>query len=129
MSDTIADFLIRIKNANLAGVKEVVVPYSKMKESLAELLVKKGFLTGKKVVEENKKKNLVLSLPKRKEEFQNWEVKRISKPGRRFYVQAKDVIKFKRGTRLVVISSPQGLITGEEAIKKHLGGELICKII
>lgn len=127
--DPIADLLIRIKNATLSGHKTVLVPYSKPKESLANILQREGFLEKVETSGDKKKKNLALTLVEKKGEPRLLEVKRISKPGRRVYIKAKDVEKMKRGLGTIIISSPEGLVTGKEALKKNLGGELICKII
>lgn len=128
MTDTIADFLIRIKNAKMAGHQTVACPYSKMKEAISDVLIKRKFLKNKEITEKDGKKTLVLTFPEESLR-ETWEIKRISKPGRRVYLQAKDIAKAKRGTRLIIISSPQGIITGEQAIQKKQGGEFICKII
>lgn len=127
--DPIADLLTRIKNAALSGHKTVSAPHSKIKESLANVLKKEGFLEEVEVLEDKNKKQLVLTLVEQKEKPLLIEVKRISKPGRRVYVKAKDVSVLKRGLGTVIISSQEGLITGDEALKKNLGGEVVCKIV
>lgn len=129
MNDPIADLLIRIKNAALSGHKTVVAPYSKVKESLVNVLKKEGFLERIEVSEDEKKKQLTLTLVEQKGKRVLIEVKRISKPGRRVYVKAKDIRVLKRGLGIVIISSPAGLITADEALKKNLGGEVVCKIV
>jgi len=129
MNDPIADLLIRIKNATLSSHKMVLVSHSKVKEKLANILEKEGFLEKVEVSEDKKKKQLTLTLVESKGRPLLVEVKRISKPGRRVYIKAKDVSVLKRGLGTVIISSPEGLITGDEALKKNLGGEVVCKII
>jgi len=129
MNDPIADLLIRIKNASLSGHKVVSAPYSKIKESLANILKKEGFLEEIEVLEDKKKKQLTLTLVEQKEKPLLIEVKRISKPGRRVYVKSKDIKVLKRGLGTLIISSPEGLVTGDEALKKNLGGEVVCKVI
>jgi len=81
------------------------------------------------VLEDKKKKQLTLTLVEQKEKPLLIEVKRISKPGRRVYVKAKDIKVLKRGLGTLIISSPEGLVTGDEALKKNLGGEVVCKVI
>jgi len=127
--DPIADLLIRIKNASLSNRKTVSVPHSKIKENLANVLKKEGFLEGIEVLEEKGKKQLLLTLSGQKDRPLTIEVKRISKPGRRVYVKSKDIKSQKRGLGTLIISSPEGLVTGNEAMKKKLGGEVVCKII
>lgn len=129
MNDPIADLLIRIKNASLSGHKVVSVPHSKIKENLANVLKKEGFLVGVEVLEDKKKKQMTLTLAEEKEKPLLIEVKRISKPGKRVYVKSKDIKVLKRGLGTLIISSPEGLVTGDEALKKNLGGEVVCKVI
>ena len=128
MTDPIADFLIRIKNASLADHKTISAPYSSAKERLAQVLKKEGFLEKVEVIEEKKKKQLVVAQVGGQEGRHPIEVKRISKPGRRVYVKASGIPVLKRGLGTIIISSPIGLVTADEAIKKNIGGELICKI-
>lgn len=127
--DPIADFLIRIKNAALAKRGIVLVPYSKLKENIALVLQKSGFLSKVEVKENAGKKQLILSLVEEDGKLRLVEVKRISKPGRRVYVKAADVKTYMRGLGTVIISTPAGVLTGREALKKNLGGEVICKVI
>lgn len=129
MTDPIADLLIRIKNASLANRKTVSVPYSKMKENLANVLKREGFLEGTEILEDEGKKQMVLTLSGQKDKPLKIEVKRISKSGRRVYVKSKDIRSLKRGLGTLIISSPEGLVTADEALKKNLGGEVVCKII
>lgn len=129
MSDPIADLLIRIKNAALSGHKTVEAPFSKVKENLAKILLKEGFLNKVELGGTDKKRNLILTLVGKEGENIPIEVKKISKPGRRVYVKAKGIKLLSRGLGLVIISTPFGLMTNKEALKKNLGGEVICKII
>lgn len=127
--DPISDLLIRIKNAALSKRKVVIAPYSKQKESLAKILQREGFLERVEVVADGKKKDLSLTLAETEGKIRKVEVKRISKPGRRVYVKAKDVRLLNRGLGEVIISSPLGLVTAGEALKKNVGGEVVGKII
>lgn len=130
MTDPIADFIIRIKNASLAGKNNVTVPYSRVKESLANILQKQGWINKVEIVEKNGKKDLVLALVETKTgAVRPIEVKRISKPGRRVYIKAKDLKTAARGLGTIIVSTPSGLMTHREAMAKKLGGEVICKII
>ena len=127
VSDPIGDMLARIRNASLAGHRQVKLPYSQLKESLAKLLVAEGFL--KKVeVEDGDYKSLVLSLKYNHQTPVITKLQRLSKPGRRLYMSAKEIraIRRKLGTR--IFSSSAGLLTEEEMIKKNMGGEAICRI-
>ena len=126
--DVVSDFLIRIKNAALAGKQTVFSPYSKNNQALAEILQKQGFLEKTEVTEEEKVKKLKITLPKKGHKIYPFDVKRISKPGRRVYFQTADLKKL-RGLWVTIISTPAGLMEAREAIKNNHGGEVICKIM
>ena len=125
----IADLLIRIKNAALAGQKSVVVPYSRLKENLAKVLVKEGLVEKVEVSGAGAAKELRLTLSEEKGKVRPIEVRIISKPGRRVYCRAKDVRTLRRGLGVTVFSTPAGLMTDKEALKKNVGGEVICRVI
>lgn len=124
MTDPIADFLIRIKNGYRAGKGVVTVPSSKVKQKLAQILLKEGFLA--KV--QKKAGDLELTLKYEGREPALTEVKRISKPGRRVYSQANKIPQVRRGYGITLISTPKGLMTGALAKKKNLGGEVIGQV-
>ena len=128
MNDKISDFLIRIKNASMAGIRRVVIPHSKGIESLANVLKNEGLLETVEVAAEKNKKNLIVTIGLVGETVRPLEVKRISKPGRKMYIKAKDIKKSSRGLGILVISTPKGLMANKEAVKNNLGGEIICKI-
>lgn len=131
VTDPIADFLIRIKNGYLARKKIVEMPWSKIKENLAVILVKEGYLKESKVksLKDSKFKFLELELRYDKKKPALSEVKRISKPGVRIYAKAKNVPRIKKGPRgLTILSTSQGLMTHQLAKKKNQGGEIICQI-
>ena len=131
ISDPIADLLTRIKNAYLADKKTVSVPYSKTKENLVKILVKKGFI--EKIKIESLPRSKKLKIIKVALKYQDKKpvltgVKRVSKPGVRIYVKRDKIPRVLGGLGIVILSTSQGLMTGEEARKKGLGGEVICKI-
>lgn len=131
ISDPLADMLIRIKNGYLSHLKAVVVPFSKIKEDLGKILVANGYLKDLKVKlkkEGQKLKVLELYLQYDGKIPALTAVKRISKPGLRIYTSAKNLSRFLKGLGMVVLSTPQGLMTTQEAKKKNLGGEVVCKI-
>lgn len=128
INDPIADLLVRIKNAALAGKERVLSPYSKVNENLANILLAEGILEKVEVVSEGNKKNLKITLSAKRIKSKSVEVKRISKPGRRVYTKAKKLRVLKRGLGVVILSTPQGIMTAGEALKKNLGGEIIGKI-
>lgn len=122
--------LVRIKNAYLARKKDVTFPYFGFGKRLAKVLVDEGFLAKFQVLESKKQKNKVLEIgltyQGKKPAISG--VKIISKPGVRVYLKAKEIKKVLGGTGINIISTPGGLMTGEEARKKNLGGEMICEI-
>lgn len=125
MTDQIADLINRIKNATAVKKNEVIVAFSKMNNAICQILKDEGFLTDIQTVEKGNRKYLclILSPSKRPSHFEQ-----ISKPGRRIYSKNKFIPKPLRGFGLVIISTPNGIIAGREAIKKGIGGELICKL-
>ncbi len=124
VNDPIGDMIIQIKNAGMVGKHEISLPYSKLKHAVAEKLVASGFVVkaekhGKKI-----KKTLDLTLKydtRGSHEIRG--VKRVSKPGRRLYVGVTEIfpVKFGKGKR--ILSTPAGILTGEEAKEKNVGGE------
>lgn len=128
MTDPIADFIIRLKNAFQSGRQEVEVPHSKIKEALAKILVDEGYLTEMKVDKSGKFPKLVLGLKYVGKQPALSGVKRLSKPGRRLYSSVSDLPKTLGGYGITILSSNQGLLTDAQARKQQVGGELICQI-
>ncbi|MCK9186174.1 30S ribosomal protein S8 [Candidatus Gracilibacteria bacterium] len=124
-TDPIADLLTRIRNALNAHHETTSVPYSKMKESILGILKDKKFIEGYEIQEEGKMKVIEIELKDGKDEL---ILKRISKPGQRLYVKTEELQSIKNGLGIQIISTSQGLMSGSEAKKKKLGGELICEV-
>lgn len=127
-TDPIADFLIRLKNANRVGKTEVVMPFSKMKNELANLLAKEGYVgeisrRGKRAI-----KNMVVELTYKDGKPAIVGTKRISKPSRRIYMGVREVHPVKRGKGLLVLSTPKGVLTDAAARKERVGGEALFEI-
>jgi small subunit ribosomal protein S8 len=127
-TDPIADMLTRIRNAVNVRKNEVVLPHSKLKQAVAELLKDSGFLTEVKVIDATVGKNLRIVINGDDENARITEIVRLSKPGRREYAGAADIPIVKRGRGVVIVSTSKGLMTGAQAKKQGVGGELICKI-
>ena len=127
-TDPIADLLTRIRNAAMVGKTEIRVPTSKLKKVVAEQLVKNKYLADVKQEEGKPRGTLVVTLAKDGENCPITEIARISKPGRRVYVAASEIPKVKSGRGLVLISTSKGVMTGYEAMKNKLGGELLLKV-
>ncbi len=127
-TDPIADMLTRIRNAILVRKNEVELPYSKIKESVAKLLVDNNFMSSVKADGDGIDKKLILKINPEGTNANITEIQRLSTPGRRHYVNVKNIPVIKNGRGIVIISTSQGLMTGQDAKAKHLGGELVCKV-
>ena len=129
VTDTIADMLTRIRNANSMGYEEVTVPASKLKVELARILKEEGFIKEYKVVSENVGKNILLTLKYgNKKEKVITGLKRISKPGLRVYVRSDEVPKVLNGLGIAIISTSKGIMTDKEARKLNIGGEVLAYV-
>jgi small subunit ribosomal protein S8 len=127
-TDPIADMLTRIRNAIAVRKVEVSLPHSKVKESVAQLLKESNFIDGVYVKDANVGKTLTVKLNDEQASARITEIVRLSKPGRRYYVNAREIPIVKRGRGLVIISTSKGLMTGDQAKVANIGGELICKV-
>jgi len=127
-TDPIADMLTRIRNAIMVRKNVVSMPHSKVKESVARLLATNNFIDRVDVKEENNVKVLTITINNENANARITDIKRVSKPGRRYYVAAKDIPTVKRGRGLVVVSTSKGVMTGDEAKAQKVGGELICQV-
>jgi len=129
MSDPIADMLTRIRNANSAGHDTVQIPHSKLKSEIARILKKEGFIQDYTTEGHGGKRMLRLYL-KRSEETGPVirGLKRISRPGVRTYVNAKEVPRVLKGMGIGILSTSVGILTDEEARQKKVGGEVLCYV-
>ncbi|HSX30182.1 MAG TPA: 30S ribosomal protein S8 [Candidatus Saccharimonadales bacterium] len=127
-TDPIADMLTRIRNAIAVRKDEVVLPHSKLKQAVAELLRDSGFLSDVHVTDATVGKSMKIVINRDGENARITEIVRVSKPGRREYTASKEIPIVKRGRGLVIISTSKGLMTGAEARKAGVGGEVICKV-
>jgi small subunit ribosomal protein S8 len=130
MTDPIADMLTRIRNANMAKHDSVEIPASKMKLSIAEILLKEGYIKSYEVVGEGVHKNIVVTLKygADKNEKVIAGLKRISKPGLRVYSSAENMPKVLGGLGIAIVSTNKGVITDKEARKLNVGGEVLAFI-
>ena len=128
MTDPIADMLTRIRNANRQHHETVMVPASKLKVDIAEMLKNEGFIKGYKVEGEGPIKNIVITLKYRGNERVITDLKRISKPGLRVYAKVNEIPKVLNGLGIVILSTSQGLMTDKEARAKQVGGEVLAYI-
>ena len=128
MTDPIADMLTRIRNAYAVGLKNVDVPYSKMKENIASVLKKEGYINSYEKKGESPKFNLAVKLAYKGSDPVVSKIERVSKPGRRVYIKAKYIKPVLGGYGTAVVSTSQGVVTDKEAKAKGLGGEVICRV-
>ncbi|MDR1473740.1 MAG: 30S ribosomal protein S8 [Lactobacillales bacterium] len=129
MTDPIADFLTRIRNANMAKHKLLEIPASKMKRDIAEILKKEGFVKNVEYIEDDRQGIIRIFLKyTRNGERVITNLKRISKPGLRQYVRNNEVPKVLNGLGVAVISTSEGLLTDKEARARNIGGEVIAYV-
>lgn len=131
MTDPIADMLTRLRNANVAMHDTVRMPSSKVKEALAAILVKEGYIEGFDVAEEPDRPGRQLTVrlkysPDRERTISG--LRRVSKPGLRVYSKAEKVPRVLGGLGVAVLSTSQGLMTDREARKRRVGGEVLCYV-
>jgi len=127
-TDPIADMLTRIRNATVARNEQTAMPYSKMKIAIAKILKEEGYIDDFSVDAE-KFRNLRIQLkyaPNRVSVISG--IKRISRPGLRRYARHTEIPRVRSGLGTVIVSTPMGIMTGSEARKRHLGGELLAEV-
>ncbi len=128
VTDPLGDLLIQIKNASLAGVQTLALPYSKLKITVCKILVSEGYISS---VEKNgldPKASLTITIKYQGKVPAITNVKRISKPGMRVYVAANRIPTVVGGMGTSIVSTSAGIMTGKDAKRKKLGGELLCEI-
>ncbi len=129
MTDPIADMLTRIRNAVTAKHEFVNIPASKMKLAIAEVLRGEGFIRDLEVTEEANRKLMRLhqNYTGKKEPVLTG-LQRVSKPGLRVYVQKREIPRVYGGLGIAILSTPQGVMTGQDAWRRSIGGEVICYV-
>ena len=127
-TDQIADLLTRIRNAAMVGKTEISVSSSKLKVAIIDVLVKNGYISSYKVEKAKPCDILKVVIAGEGENFKFNELEKVSKPGRRVYTAAENIPTIKSGRGTVIISTSKGLMTGREAKKNNLGGEVLVKV-
>ena len=127
-SDPVADMLSRIRNAIAVHKSEVSMPHSKLKEEVAKSLKANKFLDDVKASGEGVEKTLTIVINQPMENARITEIKKLSTPGRRMYMSAKEMPTVRRGRGIVIVSTSKGLMTGAEAKKAGVGGELLVEV-
>ena len=128
LTDPIADMLTRIRIANSAKHVSVKIPFSKMKEGIANILKNEGYIKDFEIKEDGSKKDVVVSLKYVDGENVIKGLKRISKPGRRVYSGVEELPKVLGGLGIAIVSTPRGVITDKECRKHSVGGEVLCYV-
>ena len=127
-TDQIADLITRIRNAAMVGKTEILVPTSRLKAAVVEILVKNGYLAGFEIEEGTPRGTLHVKIANPGEVFKINEITKVSKPGRRVYSSADELPVVKSGRGMIIVSTSKGLMTGREAKKNRLGGEVLVKV-
>jgi small subunit ribosomal protein S8 len=129
MTDPVADFLTRVRNAIRAKQQKVDVPASKLKTEIARILKEEGYISNFKATEENGQKLLRVYLKySNANEAAISNLERISKPGCRVYVGRTDIPRVLGGLGINILTTPRGVMTGREARKQGVGGEILCQV-
>ncbi len=128
LSDPIGDMIARIKNASLRNYKKVIIPASKFKIKIADVLKNEGFIIGYKTEDNDGKNNLLIDLKYNSGNPVINSIQRVSKPGRRIFSSAESLPKVSNGLGIAIISTPKGVMTDQDARKNQVGGEIICKV-
>ena len=129
LADPVGDMITRIRNAQMRALSNVMIPSSKFREKILEVLKQEGYISNYKLSPDKKNKSsLIVDL-----KYNNGlpvirEIKRVSKPGRRVYSRAVSIPKIKNGLGVAILSTSKGVMSDSEAIKNNLGGEIICRV-
>ena len=129
MTDPVADFLTRLRNANSAFHEEITLPYSKLKSNIAEILKAEGYISSFKVADAEVGTTLHVELkygPNRERSISG--IKRVSKPGLRVYAKSTEIPRVLGGLGIAILSTSSGLLTDRQASKKGVGGEVLAYV-
>ena len=129
-TDPIADFLTRLRNANRAGHKTVIIPMSKMKKEITQILFAQGYILNYKFDKEGVQGSIKIALKydKLSKEPVIKKLERVSKPGLRKYTNSSSIPRVLNGLGINIVSTSKGLMTGKKASRENLGGEIICNV-
>ena len=129
VNDPISDMLTRIRNAGMARQQETSMPATKILVAIAKILKDEGYIADYRLVEKRPQNQLVVSLrygPDKRHTIH--EIKRVSKPGLRVYAGKDDIPRVRSGLGIAIVSTPQGVLTGYEARRRGIGGEVLCTV-
>jgi len=128
VTDPIADMLTRLRNARMRGLTAVEIPHSKLKSDIARVLKREGYIADCALVKEGGKTRIKVELKSGVEGGGMIGLRRVSTPGVRRYVRAREVPRVLGGMGICILSTSSGVMTGREARKKNVGGELLCQV-
>ena len=126
MQDPIADMLTRIRNAASAGLEKVIIPLSKEKKAIAEVLKEEGYITKVSVIGEGVKSQIVVELKYAGDKAVIEGIERVSKSSCRIHCGSREIPRVRNGLGIVVLSTPKGIMSGRKAARENVGGEIIC---
>lgn len=129
VNDPISDMLTRIRNAGMARKAEVIMPSTKVLVAIAEILTQEGYIAEYSVIEKRPQNQIKLVLrygPDKRHSIR--EIRRVSKPGLRIYAGKNDIPRVRSGLGIAIVSTPEGVLTGYEARKRGIGGEVLCTV-
>ena len=127
MQDPISDMLTRLRNGYMSKQKEVAIPSSKLKVAIAQVLQQEGYIKGFRV-DGDVKKTLVVEMKYFNRRSVVEGIERVSKPSCRLYCGCRDIPKVKDGLGLAILSTPKGILSGKDAEKQNVGGEILCYV-
>ncbi len=128
-TDPIGDMLTRIRNAQLRALSNVIIPNSKFRAKILEVLKQEGYISNYKTLPSEKNKSSIqVDLKYNNGSPVIKEIKRVSKPGRRIYAKADSIKKIQNGLGLAIVSTSMGIMSDNDARNKNVGGEIICRI-
>lgn len=128
VTDTVSDFLTRIRNAGQAKHKETHVPASKLKLAIAKILKEQGYISDYEFVDDGLQGKIKITLRYYRREHAIKEIRKVSKPGRRIYTPAGKLPRVKNGLGIAIISTSRGVMTEKQARVDNVGGEVLCTI-
>lgn len=129
MTDPIADMLTRIRNATHRRHSHVVIPASKMKRNIADILEREGYIEGYELLGEGPREGIRIKLKYAEDrESVISHLERVSKPGRRVYAQCRDIPWVLSGMGIAILTTPKGVMTGQDARRANVGGEVLCYV-
>ena len=128
ITDPISDMLTRIRNGSAVNKPEVVLPFSKMKFTIAKILEREGYVGKVGKVDDSRFMELKIGLKYKNNKPAISKITRISTPGRRVYAKYTELPRVLSDMGIAIVSTPNGLMTNKDARKRHLGGEVICEI-